>query len=157
MIFFNFLKIFYVFRNFLFFHFFKFTFFSKFHIFFKILHFFQNFTFFWKFFVFLKIFIFSKILHFFQNFTFFPKFYIFFKILCILYFWKKNFECDTTNKRRTHGLDRAHNDCSFYCIRLSWSHYLVNQQLCRFRQGLCTGAWQQQRVLIFLELGPLGP
>ena len=130
MIFFNFLKIFHVFRNFYFFiflnsHFFQnFTFFSKFYIFFKILRFFENFSFFWKFFIF------SKILHFFQNFTFFPKFYIFFKILCILYFWKKNFECDTTNKRRTHWLDGAHNDCSFYCIRLNmYGFYIVRRHL----------------------------
>ena len=66
----------------------------------------------------------TDILHFFQNFTFFPKFYIFFKILCILYFWKKNFECDTTNKRRTHWLDGAHNDCSFYCIRFVFVWFL---------------------------------
>ena len=38
-------------------------------------------------------------------------------------------ECDTTKDERTYGPDGAHNDCSFYCIRLN----ITNRSECQVR------------------------
>ena len=44
-------------------------------------------------------------------------------------------ECDTTKDERTYGLDGAHNDCSFYCIR-----FLVTKK--------SAGGWQREKMVV---------